>query len=427
MDATQLKLLAQFRGETVYLRTEPEVLDFTSNSNSKLFIYGSKGSVAISLNQNLIDTLGVLRQVVFNSGKIIAWNIKSLFSYVLAKAPQPLEYSGVLADLKVLEAYIGERKSAPKSFQEARARCSVIKEHPEVWKIYKKIHLPLIKTVIPQMEVLGVLDKKNLQRLHANYEIEGQVNGRLKCPKAFSKGFNPHSIGPIERDTFSPIGENVSFVHLDFKHYEVSVLAWLSKDPALVDILSREKVDFYREVYKLIVGKDCESEEQRDTSKSIFLPLIFGLSEEQLAKKIKKSIKLANFIVNRMRSKFQVAFSFVQQQQDLLKLQDSATDYLDRIRYFDKPHLVRNFIIQAPASMVCLEKLIKLSSEIKKSSARVAFHVHDGYYLYVPTSSSRQIAKTASETLEAPSELLPGLRLKVACKIGPTLNDLIPV
>ena len=149
--------------------------------------------------------------------------------------------------------------------------------------------------------------------------------------------------------------------------------------------------------------------------------MVFGLSTKTISEKFKISDKISNYIINTLESSFPAAFSYVKENQHKTEL----SDYLGRIRKFenDSPSPRRNFLIQSPASTVYYEKLIKIRNTIK-NEAKLGFHVHDGYYLYVDKNKHNYICNLVKHILESPSELLVGLKLRVSCKVGPTLNNL---
>ena len=422
MDKSAQALLELVREQTTFfVRARPEIIDFTNpEAGVDLEIHTEKNVFKVGLKDNLQRILPLLRLTVFKEGNnVICWNMKPFFSYVRFKTGADFKFDGVLADLKIIGAYLSKDYTAA-SWHEAMGHMSdIVENHKVFWRdIYKTIHLPLIQKVIPHMETKAIVDQKRRQLLYAHYEIEGQANGRLKCAVAFSRGFNPHSLGPDQREAFLPLGEHKRFMYLDYRHNEVSVLQWLSGDESLAEMLSGS--DFYESLFEMVTGEKCNSEKRRKFSKLAFLPVIYGISTPVLAEKLKISNKFAEHIVNRLNCLFPSAMSFVKNQQ---LHQGYATDYLGRVRKFDSIHRVRNFVIQAPASMVCLEKLIKLSEKTNY----LGFSVHDGYGLYVPEGKCKRISQVAREVLESPSDILPGLKLKVSCKTGPTLNDLIPI
>jgi DNA polymerase I-like protein with 3'-5' exonuclease and polymerase domains len=405
-----------------FLYLEQEIPDFTKKDNFNLVIMGPNSIFKIPFKEDSIfAACNLLEESVFSTGIVnICWDIKNLFSNTLYYK-RKLKTESKIYDLKVIEAYLGKNDKRPASYQEAMSRIKMAAKHQDKWSsVYQKIHLPLIIEIIPGMEIIGVIDKNARKKLHAYYEIEGQKNGRLNCSMVFKNGFNPHHLGHEEREVLVPIGENKVFINFDFRFMEVVVLQWLSKDEKLGNILNT-KNDFFKEIFKLLMGKECENDQQREFCKKIFLPAIFGLSAKTISEKFKKSDKIANYIINTLESNFPTAFSFVKENQHKTEL----SDYLGRTRKFEKdsPAQRRNFLIQSPASTVCYEKLIKIKNIIK-NEAQLGFHVHDGYYLYVNKSNYNYVYNLVKPVLESPSELLAGLKLRVSCKVGPTLNSL---
>lgn len=408
----------------VFLRSEPEIIDFTKHEEFRLLIYGKEAMLETSLNKdNLIHVVGLLQETVFSENvTLIGWNIKNILSTIWHYTNKQVPVQNKLADLRVIENYIGDRESKiPRGYSDALERLKIAAKR-EGWKtVYQKIHFPLITDVVPLMEVTGIINRKARKVLHPYYEIEGQRHGRMKCKEAFLNSFNAHTLSTEQKEDLYPIGGDNLFMVLDFKHMEVSVLQWLSGDMYLKEIIE-EGTDFYKTLFKVLTDKDCDQDKYRNFAKSVFLPVVFGLSSKTLAEEFKISEKFANHVVDTINSKFPIAMSFVQKYQ----YDSEIADYLGRVKKSNSVTSARNFVIQSPASTVCLEKLIQLRESLKYQ-AILGFQVHDGYYIYVKKDRCNYISKLAQDTLKSPSEILPGLTLKVSCKIGPTLNNLSSV
>ena len=416
-------------GEEILIKTEPEVLDFTNpETKAKLLIITKSFQVAVDIPKNQIELSVILGSLLgyFNKSRvIIAWNIKSFQSYILYYSKKNFPIERPLFDLKVLESYLGCRKPCPTSLKEARERLGVIVKNPfwnHIKKVYGGIHIPLITEVVPQIETLGLVNTNLKSILHPCYEVEGQINGRMKCSKDFTKCYNPHSLSDDEKNYLTtPDYDHKSFVYLDFKHMEVSVLQWLSKDKVLGTILQTGR-DLYESIWEKITGIKC-NEELRSKCKSFFLPLIFGEGVKSLSESIKISENTSLKLFKKTNDTFAMAFDFVRNQ----KLDSSGfcVDQLGRLRKFEddyQPRL-RNFAIQSPASTVCLHKLVRLHQEIK-DLGKICFHLHDGYCIMAYKGQEDKLCKIAKETLESSEELYPGLILKAAVYQGKKLNDL---
>jgi len=413
-------------GNCIFVRLEPEIIDFTDVDCVFNLVFCSKDyefKLEVDLEKQSLSLCGYLGMIFENENLvIISWNIKNLFSYLLAKTRSHFSYSCHLLDLKILEVFLGINDRCPSDFEEALARIKSA-ARDEVWNetkfIYKKIHLPLITRVVPLLETQGLLDSRDRLIRYSYYEIEGQTGGRMACQKVLNSSFNPHSIRPEERDAFQPKASvSSTFVYFDYKHNEVSMLYWLTKDNKLGELLDTD--DFYVSLFKIIAGVDNVNESQRTFCKNLFLPLIYGQSYFSLAKSLGISNELARKLVEKIAGLFPNVFYWMNENSK----NDICYDYFKRRRAFeDKRWKIRNFLVQSPASIVCLEKLIELSTTIRGYGDLIA-HIHDGYLLRANDSLVENLCSIIKGVLESESELCPGLRLRTTHKCGKTLASL---
>jgi len=407
--------------------------DFTGNKPVSLRIASAGLKMELALPpevKKLQELCGKFTSYFAHDKLFIGWNIKELYSYVLAKTGKPFEIGGKVFDLKILEWYLGINLPIPESFADAKVRLAKVIEHPS-WvhlkNIYGTIYNPLVESVIPRIETLGIVDTQQKKRLYSHYHIDGQVNGRMKCTKNPVNGFMPHSMGSDDKEVLRPPCLEDDFISLDYKHMEVSTLQWLSGDPVLGQLLDSGN-DLYEEIWTLLTTLPC-NEAYRLKCKSIFLPVVYGQGVKAVAARGEMSESTAKKFVDKIYSKFPVAMSWIQNQQNNL-VDGMATDVFGRCRTFEEPYLVRNFCVQSPAAIVCLEKLVQLDHAFKldkilNTKARVGFHIHDGYILFASRFEKRRVIDLAKSVLEAESLLCPGLKLKVSCQTGINLNRLI--
>lgn len=428
-----IELLIQIKnmlksGRNFYLRLSPEVLDFTQpdfKAELQLFSARSQASITLDKTTNLVEVIGLLKDSIFGDEILnVTWNIKNLFSYIKYVTKADFEPTCQFIDLKAVERYLGVRNRAPENYGEAATRLRTIfasPEWPKVKEIYQKIHLPLITRVIPAMEVVGLVDKAQRATVHPYYEIEGQVNGRMKCEEAYAHHFNPHGLSDEVKSNLFPRQLGDHFIVLDFRHYEVNVLQWLCKDEGLGKIVESGE-DFYKATFKLLSGGECDTEKKRDLVKKTYLPVIYGMSVDSLAKELEVPFQTADRIVSRERKLFPRSFQWIEEFQN--EPGDVRKDRLGRQRVFEDRYSIpiRNFAVQSPAALVCLEKLIRLHDAIK-GYAKIICHVHDGYYICASKSVLGTVCSLAREALESESELCPGLKLRCSCKVGTTLNE----
>jgi DNA polymerase I-like protein with 3'-5' exonuclease and polymerase domains len=397
------------------------------HKSKKIVLIGSNKRIEVELSserRQLAEQIGELDYYI-NRPKmlVIGWDLKNLFSHVRLILKSDYELESNLLDLKILESFLGIHEKAPISFKNAQSRLALVVED-ESWgklkHIYKKIHLPLLTSVMPRMENVGVVHTKKRLKLTSCYEILGQVNGRSKCSIVTESNFNPHSLVPSEKESIRPSGFDEMFMHFDFNHQEVSVLQWLSKDPVLGEILKTGK-DLYQEIWRDITKLEPNAS-SRKICKSFFLPVFFGQGAKSLSERVGVPIDVSRKLIKKIRDRYSVAMEYVESQS--VENDGFARDYYGKKRFFGKDsYLIRNFAIQSPASTICLDKLVKLHKGL--IDARLAMHIHDGYVLYSRSSDCRKIYNLAREIMESDDDsLYPNLKLKISCEVGNNLNEL---
>lgn len=432
-----VEALHSLEGHNFLLMSDPETPDFTADSpKGKLYACTKGGAYKSEIplddtKHNLIRIFSALQNVDPSQKDrvIIGWNLKGLYSFVLGKTKRPLLLNGRIIDLQVMERFFAINKPRPKTYHEAERRLSEVMVMPSFNRfkeIYKSIHKPLMTEILPQMETLGMADSSDVW--HSCYDIEGQINGRLRASQAFKRSFNPHGLTDERKSQLKSTNPNEAFwMYFDFKSMEVFVLYWLSNDPNLGKILKTSN-DLYSAIWTELTGQDC-NDHYRKICKQIFLPVVFGATAKSLCKRIPKMLEsTAQQIIKRIYIRFPVAMNWVQEQQDSVSENGIATDYFDRRRHFEGEfYKVRNFVIQSPAALVCLHKLVKLHQALEDFElGRMAYHVHDGYMVRTTESHRNEVYSVAQETLESPEPLYPGLTLKVGCEAGTNLGSLSP-
>lgn len=405
------------KSQASYICTDIEILDFTKVFKGNLIIYTPQGNFSIPLDEirNLPTIFHILVDNVF-CYLTIGWNLKALFSYFKFhyRHKQNLENLRIF-DLKLAEQFTGNNTAKPDSFSEAIDRLKIALSDEKTKKIAKQIHKPLLTSTLPEIETRRLLYKSQ-NKIFPFYHIEGQVNGRLSSSKVGKMFFCPHTLSQEERKSIGLPDVGQKFLSLDFAHMEVSMLAYLSKDPLLVEINNQEK-DLYQVVYKEIFEEECNTNEQRNLIKKVFLPIMYGEQTATLASNLGYSSSDAANIIKIIRIKFSTAYDWLKEKQEQLNKNDTQIDFLGRRRKFsERPWSVRNFHIQSPAALVCLEKLIELNRKLP-----VILHIHDEYILML---GSRESFNTAKASLLSDSNLCPGLKLHIKAKFGENLAEM---
>lgn len=410
-------------GNNVYIKFDPEILDFTDKDfvfDVLIYSQAKKITLTIDDQQKLLMFLEIAKLTIFSEGnKILTWNWKNFVSFILGRLHISPKISSGLIDLKIVESYFGIKRNAPTGFLDALNR---VRERlaDGSWQkfqdIYKKIYIPLVTEVIPELETIGIL---NNQKVHAYYEINGQDNGRLLCSNFYQKGFIPHNLSLENKRELKAIDYNQIFMYFDFRSMEVNVLANLSGDEKLLELC--QKNDVYSSIYEEITKSPCEN---RNKSKKIFLPIIYGQSAKALSESLNISFEMAQNLIVRIQEIFPKAIKYVLNFQEKLKENGFIEDFFGKKRIFSegKEYRARNFAIQSPAALICLEKLVSLYYNLKP--ARLAYYVHDGYMIYATKENWKEIFEKSYDCLTSESGICPGLRLKVSCLAGRDLSNL---
>lgn len=412
--------------KNLYFRFDPEVLDFTDvDFKATLKIDSKDAHLVIPLtNQNVFFVSSILNASILSEEfNIICWNIKSFYTFVLYYTHCDLDIHAKLIDLKIVEAYLGYRdKKSPQSFSEAMERTKIVlNEWSNFKNIYYDIYLPLISKVFPTIESEGLVDEVRRVGVHSYYEINGQQNGRLSCNKVYKNSFNPHSLGINEKESLKIKENNYMFLDIDFNHMEVNVLQWLTQDDKLTQFLDSGK-DFYEILFGVVTGHSCDNDLKRQMAKDFFLPVVFGSGSKSLSDELGVSLVLAEKIISKLKSLFPRVFEYMN---NIQHSEDNIySDCFGRKRILEDRHYrARNFLVQSPAALFCLDYLIKIFNGIK-GYGKILAHIHDGYLLAAPRNGLEMAKSIISEVLNTESKLFKGLRIKASCKVGEKLSEL---
>lgn len=418
--AVKLESLLQAKAY-VFISLESEIIDFTQSDFSfKFKIISEVGNLIIEVKPDeLFEITAFVKTAIFNNKEImiIGWNLKPLFSAMLFKTGVPFEIESKFLDLKVAECFIGIRQNPPTEFEEMKERVKLVFANSSWTKfkpIYQKIYLPLITEVLPSIECEGLFNSQERKMLYPCYDVVGTANGRMSCHLAYENSINPHSMSEEQKAVLLPRGRDYTFLNLDFNSMEVCTLAWLCDDERLKS-LTDSGTDFYKSLYKLLSGAECDSEEKRNFCKKIFLPLFYGESANSLAKSLNFSIETAYKVIGKLNTLFPKVFLWA----DEYPHENECVDFYGRKRVFssDESYKYRNFIIQSPAAIICLDRLVRLHRNLGHYGKLVA-HIHDGYIVKVENKYIEIVKSLCIDSLQSESAISPGLNLRTNFKFG---------
>ena len=418
--------LSQIRDQNVfYLRFSPQVLDFTDknfNFTIEIFAQGLKISTLVS-KDSFKEIHSLLKQVLFlKDKKILCWNFKNYCSYYKSNTGRNFNSDCKILDLRVLGGLCGINfKTAPETFVGAVNAFKVIRDfdYERIYELYEKIHLPLIKKVIPKIETKGIVNKKDRRIEYCYYDIEGQDNGRLSSSGQFKDYFLPLNLKKEDKENFKTMDEDYLFLNFDYKNMEVSVLEFLTKDSALREVLENGN-DFYESLYKKLFSKTCTSD-KRNKIKKIFLPYVYGASPQTLSGSCGVSLSSVEGFIKNIRKIFSHTFDWL----DSYAENSGSNSYVNifgKRRIINEKYKAKNFIVQSTASIFCLDKLIDLSSYFKDPN--ILFYVHDSYLFSCNKKELDSTAKIIKNILLEDGRFFENIVINVSCEYGDNLNNL---
>lgn len=409
----------------IFIYLDSENTDWTKTNNSLVIQLNSDKYKINFNNKKDIEDLAASFYYYVKDCRIVCWNLKDIISFFKFQSQINFNFGKIIYDLKVVFSYFGlvtNRPSSSKNAFYALEHLNKTKNWSVFDNFYKDFYYKLINEVVPSIETNPLVDTKIRNFVYSYYEVEGQANGRMKSLRVFKNYFMPHSMGFEEKDRIKLTSDNEYFIYLDYKHMEVSVLSWITKDENLNKMLNSEK-DFYELIWEKLTNQQA-TEEQRKICKNIFLPVVFGQGSASLSKRLDINEKNAKKLIYSLEQSFPVAFAWVKSQAP--DSNNFATDVFGRRRKFqnDELYKIRNFCIQSPSNMICLKKLVKLYEAIDKK-AKICFHIHDGYCLSCKSKDYKSIIELCRNILEEDDDLFEGLKLKTSCHFGDNLNKLI--
>ena len=429
LEALCAELLAVASKEPVlFLDWSPSDPDTTTLVNLALKIrLQAVSGYSRTLDLNSENSFSILRLIesVFSSKKvfIIGYNFKYLFSYYRRVCRSELVLNNII-DLFWFESYRSIESSKGNLNSSILNFKSLLKDS-DVYKLYATYYRDLICKVVPFMESFPILNDDTGTIVYSNYNIEGQENGRLSCSCNKKNVFNPHSLGD-EKKNFLFYNLNYKyFMQFDYRNMEVAVLAELAEDAELLEIVKSPDNNVYSKIFERITGVK-NHEDAKNLGKKIFLPLIYGQTKNGLSKSLDISIDQAEVYFHNAKKFFKKSFEYVESAQSEASSNGFLEDCFRRKRYFidGESYKARNFIIQSPSALICLESLLKLYREAKDIFA-VAFHVHDGYFLAIKKDNIEEAFYSAKKVLEDKLSLMPNLQLKTSAKLGKTLDKMV--
>jgi DNA polymerase-1 len=294
-------------------------------------------------------------------------------------------------------------------------------------------HRQLYKLKSTYLEALPTHRNKSTGAIHTNYSQLIVSTGRLSSLDPNLQNI-PQASGKINvRDCFVS-RPGYYFLSADYSQIELRVLAYLSKDKALISSFQNNE-DIHNKT-ACTIFKKTESEvlpEERSLAKKINFSVLYGLSPFSLSLELKISVKIAQEYINAF---FETYPSVRPWMDELIK---SATEngfittISGRQRWFsnlsDGNMLVAkseqraaiNAVIQGSAADIVKLAMIKLSDFLRKEPAEylnihMLLQVHDEILFECPNPKNKGLNFKLTKIMETVIDL--GFPLTVNTKVG---------
>ena len=408
--------------KVIFLSWNPSNFDSTSlvRLHVKLQFTKADGSfITFEVTaQNCHILVNILAKINEESKTVfVGHNFKIIFTLFKRLTKKSLQIGNVF-DLHWYESYV----SLPTSV----GNIDLQTKHLKLWigdanslKIYKSVFIQLINHVLPEIESNGLINNNLGILVYPNFVVEGQVNGRLSCICEYRRCYNPHSLSDNEKTDLELPSKDEIFIWFDYRNMEVSVLAEISNDQNLKNIIANFPEEVYEKICFEAIGKPVEN--SRAIGKQLFLPCIYGQGANGIAKNLDISVEQASIYLHNLRSKFSTAFQFIEKHQNDAQNCKLDQDNFGRIRKFEEGESfkARNFAVQSPSALLCLESLVNLQ-KAADNQYKIIFTVHDGYCIAANKDKVENAYKIAREVLQSKSQILP-ISFRVSTKIGKSL------
>ncbi|TVU51610.1 hypothetical protein EJB05_03050 [Eragrostis curvula] len=311
--------------------------------------------------------------------------------------------------------------------------------------------------------------------IHGNWLQTSTATGRLSMEEPnlqcvehlveFSTGKNGDNsnVSVVEhhqinaREFFIPTKENWLLVTADYSQIELRLMAHFSKDPTLIELLSKPDGD----VFTMIASRwACKEEalispKERESTKRLIYGILYGMGANSLAEQLECSTDDAAQKIQSFKRSFPGVSSWLQEAVASCRQKGYVETLMGRRRFLAKimagnnkekakaQRQAVNSICQGSAADIIKVAMIKVHSMITNSSAAIAstnevmrnlseirghchliLQVHDELVLEVDPDMVAQAGRLLQICMENAASLLVPLRTKI--KVGKTWGSLEP-
>ncbi|XP_073817747.1 DNA polymerase theta isoform X2 [Musca autumnalis] len=310
---------------------------------------------------------------------------------------------------------------------------------------YRKISVTLTKNIQP---LLKCVQDDRIHGQSITYTSTGRISMTEPNLQNVAKDFDVE-IGSEKftiscRSAFYPLDTKRCLISSDFCQLEMRILAHLSQDSALVQVMKSEKDVFVAIAARWNkISEQSVTEQIRSGTKQICYGIVYGMGMRALAEGLKCTEQEANFVSEQFHAAYPGIRSYIDKVVKFARNNGYIETITGRRRYLEhinseeasmKSQAERqavNSTIQGSAADIAKSAILRMEKNIAKyrsklgidpDSVRLVLHLHDELIFEVPEDKAKKIAKVLSITMENCVKL--NVPLKVKLKIGKSWGDL---
>lgn len=214
-------------------------------------------------------------------------------------------------------------------------------------------------------------------RIFGHYNPLGTITGRFSCRDINLLGLPNY---PFFQDCIQA-KEGRQIIHFDYNAFEMRILAGLSNDKELINILSANK-DIHslvaKKIFKVNVSKTLNNH-LRNQAKILNFGIIYGMSEKTLALKLNLSLTQAKELLEQYFAQFADIKNFLLSKEIEAKKLGYVNTVLNRKHYLEEfnHRIARNYPIQGSGADIIKLAINLVYNDLMAINASIINVIHD--------------------------------------------------
>uniref|UniRef100_A0A1I7T0H7 DNA-directed DNA polymerase n=1 Tax=Caenorhabditis tropicalis TaxID=1561998 RepID=A0A1I7T0H7_9PELO len=310
----------------------------------------------------------------------------------------------------------------------------------------KQRHLPTNKLILEQMIGQHKIVEKILEYRHIQHSLTqcllplSKYNERIHCwmemctatgriltssPNLQNVPKKVSSDGASARDLFTASPGSL-LIGADYKQLELRVLAHLSNDSKLVELIKEDR-DLFGEL-------SSEWGFSRDVVKQLCYGLIYGMGPKTLAELTKMKVEEAEKLLNSFFSMFPGVRSYIIGIKEKVAREEYVETILGRRKLIrvgitgeEKARMERvavNYTVQGTASEIFKTAIVDVESKIKIYGASIVLTIHDEILVDCPKKYSSIVSDLIRNSMQSSLSHLLRVPIKISLKTGQSWAEL---